>query len=102
MQQARTLRGEFSPVVDASIRWVNAVPTLIAVAAVVGITYWGDRTYRRWLKESHPLKEHRARLDRLKTGYRARRTSLTEVAQFVGDVLEEVARATSTGHSPMR
>jgi hypothetical protein len=97
MQQARTLRGEFSPDVDASIRWVNAVPTLIAVAAVVGITYWGDRTYRRWLKESHPLTEHRARLDRLKTSYRVRRAGLTEVAQFIGEVLDEIARATSAG-----
>jgi hypothetical protein len=82
--------------VDASIRWVNAVPTLISVAAVVGIAYWCDRTYRRWLRESHPLAAHRARVERLKTGYRSKRANVTEVVQVISDVLVEVARATST------
>ena len=82
--------------VDTSIRWVNAVPTLIGVAAVIGIAYWGERTYRRWLKESHPLAEPRARLERAKTGYRRRWANVTEVAQVISDVLDEVARATST------
>ena len=83
--------------VDAPTSWVDSLPTLVSVAAVIGIAFWLERTYRRWLTEGHPLAGHRARLARLKTGYRGHRANLTEVAQFISDVLDEIARATSAG-----
>jgi hypothetical protein len=82
---------------DASTTRLEIVATLIGVAAIVGITYAGDRVYHRWLEENHPLAEHRARIDRLKAGFRRKRANVAEVAQIVSDVLVEVARATSTG-----
>jgi hypothetical protein len=82
---------------DASISWVDAVPTLIGVAAVLGIAWWGERTYRRWLKENHPLADTRARLEGVKTGYRRRRANLTEVAQLIGDILDEIGLAMKKG-----
>jgi hypothetical protein len=83
--------------VDGSIGRINAGPMILSLAAMVGIAYWCDRTYRRWLKENHPLAEHRARVDRLTTGYQRKRTNITEVVQVICDVLIEVARAASTG-----
>ena len=72
-------------------------PTLLGIALMVGVVYFCDRTYRRWLRESHPLAEHRARMDRLRTGYRLKRAGLTDVVQVVADVLVDVARARSMG-----
>jgi hypothetical protein len=84
-------------VAGASTTRLETVATLIGVAAIVGITYAGERVYRRWLEENHPLAEHRARMHRLKTGYRRKRANVAEMAQIISDVLVEVARATSTG-----
>jgi hypothetical protein len=81
--------------VDASIGWVSAGPLLVSAAAMVGIAYWCDRTYRRWLRENDPLAEQRARVERLTTGYRRKRANVSEVVQFISDVLIEVSRATS-------
>jgi translation elongation factor EF-G len=78
---------------DAS-SWFNTSATLIIVAAVVGIAYGSDRVYRRWLRENHPLAEYRARMDRLRTGYREKRANISEGAQVISEVLVEVTRAT--------
>lgn len=86
-------------VADASIRRFKVAATLIVCAAVVGIPYWCDRAYRRWLKENDPLAGPRARLERLGTDYQERRANVTEVAQVIGSVLAEVAWATSTGRA---
>ncbi len=76
--------------------WAYAGPTLVSIAALVGLVYWCDRTYRRWLKENHPLAEHRARFQRLTTDYRRRRANVTEVGRFIADLVVEVTRAPST------
>jgi len=90
-------RAGFDRGVDPSVGWAAAVPTLLSVAAVVGIAYWCDRIYRRWLKENHPLAGYRTRVARMKSSYRARRAGVAEVAQLINEVFDEVARATSTG-----
>ena len=68
---------------------------LIGVAALTGIAYACDRIYLRWLHENHPLAEHRARMQRMSTGYQRKRASVGEVVGIVADVLVEVARATA-------
>jgi uncharacterized protein YneF (UPF0154 family) len=73
--------------------------TLIGVAVLMGIAYVSDRIYRRWLRENHPLAEHRARMVRMSTGYRRKRANLKEVVDIVADVLGEVARASSKGNA---
>jgi uncharacterized protein YneF (UPF0154 family) len=75
---------------------VSVGTTLICVATVMGVAYLCDRTYRRWLRENHPLAEHRARMRRLSTGYQRKRSNVKEVVEVIADVLVEVARATST------
>ena len=72
---------------------------LIGVAALTGIAYACDRVYLRWLRENHPLAEHRARMLRMSTGYQRKRTGLKEVVEIVADVLVEVARATAPGET---
>jgi hypothetical protein len=81
---------------DRSATPPQVVGTLIFCAAFLGAVYWWDRTYRRWLKEGHPLTGFRAGRDRLRAGYQRRRTSVIEVGQAVGDILVEVARARAT------
>jgi hypothetical protein len=83
-------------VADASITRSITVATVVGFAAVVWVAYWCDRTYRRWLRENHPLAGQRARLVRLNTGYREKRANATEAAQIISDVLVEIARARST------
>jgi hypothetical protein len=75
----------------------NVGTTLIGAAALIGVAYLCDRVYRKWLRESHPLAEHRARMRRLSTGYQRKRSNVKDVLDVVADVLVEVARATSTG-----
>ena len=87
-------------VADATLRRLMTVATLIIYAAVIGIAYVSDRTYRRWLKENrrwlrenHPLAAHQARLERMGSAYRERRAGVTEAAQVIGGLLGEVAGA---------
>ena len=80
---------------DASITWFSAVVALTAGAAIVAIAYAGDRVYRRWLQENHPLAGPRARVVRLRTDVRQRRSNVTEFVQVINEVLDEVARARS-------
>jgi hypothetical protein len=82
---------------DASVGWASVAPTLVGIAAMVGIAYWCDRAYRRWLDEIHPLAGHRARMVRMSTGYQSKKAGVFEVVQFINDVLDEVNRANSPG-----
>lgn len=77
---------------EASIRRIHTAATIVGAAAVVGIAYWCERTYLRWWEVNHPLAEHRARLQRLKTGYQGKREGVSEVAQFIMDILAEAPR----------
>ena len=70
---------------------------LIGVVALTGVAYACDRIYLRWLRENHPLAEHRARMRRMSNGYRRQQANVKDVLDFVNDVLAEVARATATG-----
>jgi hypothetical protein len=78
---------------DASFGWGRAAPTLVGIAAIVGIAYWCEHAYRRWLKEIHPLAGHRARMQRMSTGYRSKKSNASEFVRLINDVLDEVARA---------
>jgi hypothetical protein len=80
---------------DASITWFGAIAALTAGAAIVAIAYAGDRVYRAWLRENHPLAGPRARVVHLRTDYRQRRANVTEVVQVINEVLDEIARARS-------
>ena len=78
-------------------RRFSAVATPLIVAAVIGVPYACDRTYRRWSKENDPLAGLRARLEHERTRYRERRANVTDVARVIRDVLVEVDRAGSVG-----
>jgi hypothetical protein len=68
-------------------RWLNTTVTLVVCAATLGIIYRGDLAYRRWMKRNDPLSGPKARVDRARTRYRKRRSSATEVVQFVWALL---------------
>jgi hypothetical protein len=42
-------------VADASLRRFNAAVTIIVCIAVVGLAYWCERAYRRWVEHQHPF-----------------------------------------------
>jgi predicted histidine transporter YuiF (NhaC family) len=82
----------------------SAPPNLVATAgmltgvvAALVIAYRCERAYRRWLRQIDPLAEARARLDRTRSGFRAGRANVSEVAGLIADVLTEVERARSIG-----
>jgi hypothetical protein len=70
---------------------------LTGVVAALVIAYRCEQAYRRWLREIHPLAEARARLDRTRSGLRAGRATVGDVAGLIADVLTEVERARSIG-----
>ena len=73
-------------VADASLRRFNAAVTIIVCIAVVGLAYWYERAYRRWVEHQHPFAAPRARLERARTTYRAtgdRRALVTELARGI-------------------
>lgn len=82
---------------DAWIRRFNAVATLLIVAAVIGVPYACDRTYRRWSKENDPFAGLRARLEHRRTRSRERRANMTDMGRVIIDVLVEINRAGSVG-----
>jgi len=82
---------------NGSVRRLSAVTTIIIYAAVIGIPYVGDRAYRRWSNKNRLFVGPRARVERLRTGYQQKRANVSDVAQVIGGVIAEVARATSTG-----
>jgi hypothetical protein len=82
---------------DAWTRRFNAVATLLIVAAVIGVPYACDRTYRRWSKENDTFAGLRARLEHRRTRYQESRASVTEMGRVIIDVLAEIDRAGSVG-----
>jgi hypothetical protein len=38
---------------DASLRRFNAAVTIMVCAAVVGLAYWYERAFRRWVAQQH-------------------------------------------------
>ena len=82
---------------DASVGWTSVAPTLVGIAAMVGIAYWCDRAYRRWVDGISPLAGHRARVVRMSKSYHSKKAGVFEVVQFVNDVLDEVDRTKTPG-----
>jgi hypothetical protein len=84
----------------SEVRVAPGVPRFIAVAVaiaagavVVGVAYRLDRAYARWLTRVSPLTGPRARAVQLRDGYRVRRADASELAHFINDLMDEVARA---------
>jgi hypothetical protein len=71
------------PLADASFRRFNAAVTVVVCATVVGIAYWYERGYRRWAEQNHPFAAPRARIERTRSNYQARRAFVTELAQVI-------------------
>jgi hypothetical protein len=60
---------------------------LTAGVALVVIGYWAERRYRRWAEEASPFAEPRARAAAFKTGYRRRRSGVTEATHVIGEIV---------------
>ena len=80
---------------DRLAKRLNAAATLAIVAGVIGASQWGERTYRRWWKENHPLSGPRARLGGMQTAYQAKRDYSMELAALAAALVVEFARATA-------
>jgi hypothetical protein len=69
--------------------------TVATLAAVVGIVYLMDRRYSRWERrlrtEISPLTRSRARVARMRAGYRDRRAAVDDLAWVISAVMDEVA-----------
>jgi hypothetical protein len=63
------------------------IVVLTAGAALVVFAYWADRRYRRWAEEASPFAPARARAAAVKTGYRRKRSVVTETTQVIGEIL---------------
>lgn len=74
---------------------LTTVVTVATMVAIVGIAYRFDRAYGRWLAEISPLTRPRARLGRMKVGYRERRADVSDLAFAIFGVMDEVDRARS-------
>jgi hypothetical protein len=68
---------------DASFRRLNAAVTVIVCAAAVGLAYWYERAYRRWVEQHDLFAAPRARLEQAKSTYRGRRELATELARII-------------------
>ena len=84
---------------DPASRRFEEVATIVAVVVVIGIAYACERAYRRWSKEVSPLTAPRARVEHVRIGYRAKRETMTDVAEIIGAVLDEVGSALATGRT---
>jgi hypothetical protein len=82
-----------SHVAETAVRRIDTVVTVIGMAALVAVAYRLDRDLSRWLSEHHPLAGYRRRVAGVKTDLHEKRTTVTEDAELVGDVLLEIARA---------
>ena len=81
-------------VADASFRRTSAAVTVIAFAAVAGIAYWYERSYRRWAAQNHPFAVPRARLQRTRANYWETRAFVTDIAQVFSQAGLPVPRTT--------
>jgi hypothetical protein len=70
-------------VADASLRRLNAAVTIVVGAAAVGLAYWYERAYRRWVEQHDPFAEVRARFEQARTTYRGRRSLVSELARII-------------------
>jgi hypothetical protein len=68
---------------DALLRRLNAAVTIIGCGAAVGLAYWYERAYRRWVEQHDPFAAPRARLERARATYRGRRALATELARII-------------------
>jgi hypothetical protein len=64
---------------------------LFTVGTAIAIVL--DRRWSRWWKQNRPDAEIRASIERTRVGYHQKRVSAGEIAEVVGDVLEELGRA---------
>jgi hypothetical protein len=74
-------------------RGVFTVAAVGLLCAVIGVSYWLDRSYRRWWKANHPFAGSLASIERLRAGYRQRRASSIEVLQMIWETYSEIASA---------
>jgi hypothetical protein len=63
------------------------IAVALIFAGVVGIAYWSERAYRRWLRANHPFAGLRARFEDMRMTYRQRRATLAEVTQVTSEIL---------------
>jgi uncharacterized membrane protein YebE (DUF533 family) len=70
-------------VADASSRRLDVAATISLCAAVAGLAYWYERSYRRWAAQQHPFAAPRARLMRTRTTYQERRAFVTDLARVM-------------------
>jgi hypothetical protein len=70
-------------VADASLRRLNAAVTVIVCAAAVGVAYWYERAWRRWVEQHDPFAAPRARFEHAKSTYRGRRALVAELGQII-------------------
>jgi hypothetical protein len=70
-------------VAGTSTRRFEVAAAITLCAAVAGLAYWYEHTYRRWAAQRHPLAAPRARLQRTRNTYRDRRAFLSDLAQVI-------------------
>ena len=72
----------------------GAEVAIVAVAgAAVGATYWAERRYRRWARETSVLAGPRARAAAVQSSYQRKRSVVTDVIEAVGALLAAVELA---------
>jgi hypothetical protein len=76
-------------------RLATKVITVTFVCAMVVITYWADRRYRRWAQETSLLAAPRARAAAFNTSYRRKRSDVADATEVVGEIMEAVEKARS-------
>jgi hypothetical protein len=76
-------------------RRISAVTTFAIVAAVVGFSYWFERTYTRWWKDKHLLAAPRVKFASMKSTYSARQADAADMGKLAIDVMNEIGRARS-------
>ncbi|HET6713697.1 MAG TPA: hypothetical protein VFI59_08310 [Actinomycetota bacterium] len=81
---------------DAVSKRFEEVATIVAFVTVIGIAYACERAYRRWTTEINPLTAPRARVEHMRTDYRGKRETVSDVAEIIGAVFGEVGDALAT------
>jgi hypothetical protein len=69
--------------VNTSSRRFEVAAAVTLCAAVAGLAYWYEHTYRRWAAQRHPLAVPRARLERTRDTYRERRAFVTDLVRVI-------------------
>lgn len=99
---ARTPRGAGSVRMMAYERVEPAFPKALgailfvgAVAGTVAVAYRLERAIERWTIEMDPLTKSRIRYRAMRTRYHQRRVDVSDLGQFVTELLDEIQRARS-------